>query len=103
MYYATFSNKLCNKIMCQISSFPVPTSCCAIAPAQSETTYMAWPNEIASFGILMYPFDSYTWAFVFGAAVGEFIILIIMQLIWSGVIGKSTPRDFVYQGKEYKT
>ena len=59
------------------------------------------PKEIASFDTLMYPFDNYTWAFVFGAIVGEFIILIIMQLVWSGLVRKSTPRDFVYQGEEF--
>ena len=60
------------------------------------------PKEIASFDTLMYPFDNYTWAFVFGAIIGEFTIMIIMQLVWSGLVGKSTPRDFVYQGEEYQ-
>lgn len=61
------------------------------------------PKEIASFGTIMYPFDKYTWTFVSLAIVGEFITLIIMQLVWSGAVGISTPRDFVYQGEEYET
>ena len=61
------------------------------------------PGEIASFGTLTYPFDNYTWAFVVGAIVGEFIILIIMQLVWSGVVEESTPTDFVYQGEDHNT
>ena len=58
------------------------------------------PKKIASFGTLIYPVDTYTWALVFGAMAAEFIILIIMQLVWSNVAAKSTPKDFIYQGEK---
>ena len=58
------------------------------------------PKEVASFATLMDPFDNFSWAFVFGAVVVEFIILIIMQLVWSYVAEKATPKDFVYQGEK---
>ena len=58
------------------------------------------PKEVASFATLMDPFDDFSWAFVFGAVVVEFVILIIMQLVWSHVAEKSTPKDFVYQGEK---
>ena len=58
------------------------------------------PKEIASFGTLVYPVDTYTWALVFGAVAAEFIILIILQLVWSNVAENPTPKDFVYQGEK---
>ena len=55
---------------------------------------------MASFRTLLYPYDTLTWAFVFGVAVGELAVLIIMQLVWSTVTKQSTPKDFVYQGEK---
>ena len=58
------------------------------------------PKEIATFGTLSYPVDTLTWIFVVFAMMGEFIILIVMQIVWSSFVGKSTSRDIVYQGEQ---
>ena len=58
------------------------------------------PKEMASFRTLLYPLDTFTWAFVFSVTVGEFAVLIIMQFAWSYVAQQSTPKYFVYQGKK---
>ena len=58
------------------------------------------PKEMASFRTLLYPFDTFTWVFVFGVAVGEFAVLIIMQLVWSYVAKQPNHKDFVYQGEK---
>ena len=55
---------------------------------------------MASFRTLLYPVDTYTWTFVIGVAVGEFAVLIIMQLVWSYVAKQSNHKDFVYQGEK---
>ena len=60
------------------------------------------PKEIASFGTLTYPADSYTWYLVVGVVSAEFMILIIMQVLWSNAAGSSTPKDFIYQGENIK-
>ena len=58
------------------------------------------PKEIATLGTLSYPVDTSTWVFVAVAMMGEFIILIVMQIVWSSFVGKPISRDIVYQGKE---
>lgn len=57
------------------------------------------PNEIAFFGTLTYPLDSYTWYLIVAAMSAEFMILIIMQVLWSNAVGASKPKDFIYQGE----
>ena len=62
------------------------------------------PREIVSYDTIVYPFDIYVWGFAGGLIIVEFILLLVMQNLWSIIVSKQNPRDYFYQGfinKEY--
>ena len=74
--------------------------------------YLAWmyfyewvimgrkPLEISSFMALVYPLDFLTWVFSLLGTVVIFLILIIMQKLWSHESGEMYLSDYLYQGSK---
>ena len=56
------------------------------------------PKEITSYDIIIVPFDKYVWYFTLGCIITQFMLLIMMQNLWSRVMRTSNPRDFVFEG-----
>ena len=56
------------------------------------------PLETSSFMALVYPFDSFTWALSSLGTIAVFLILIIMQKLWSHASGETYLPDYLYQG-----
>ena len=56
------------------------------------------PREIASFETLINPFDNIVWAFYIGCTITIFIILVVMQELWSKISGKASPSGYMFQG-----
>ena len=56
------------------------------------------PLEISSFMALVYPLDLPTWILSLLGTIVMFLILIIMQKLWSHVSGEAYIPDYLYQG-----
>ena len=56
------------------------------------------PRPIVSYDTIIHPFDYQTWLFTFTLIIVEFILLLLMQKLWSQVSGKPGPSDHVFQG-----
>ena len=56
------------------------------------------PKEITSYDTIVIPFDKYVWFFTLGCIITQFLLLGMMQIIWSSVTGTRRPRDFVFEG-----
>ena len=56
------------------------------------------PIQIASFETLTNPFDSYVWAFCIGCTITIFVVLVVMQKLWSRASGKASPSGYMFQG-----
>ena len=56
------------------------------------------PGEIASYDTIIIPFDNYVWSFIFGCICAQFLLLVMMQHLYSNVTGTSNPTDFIYEG-----
>ena len=55
-------------------------------------------REISSYDTISYPFDIYTWGFTYGLIAVQFVLLLVIQNIWSSATGKSNPKDYIYEG-----
>ena len=58
----------------------------------------AKPREISSYDTISYPFDVYTWGFTYSLIIAQFMLLVVMQNLWSNATGKLKPKDYLYQG-----
>ena len=56
------------------------------------------PSEISSFMALVYPLDLLTWILYLLGTIVIFLILIIMQKLWSRVSGEAYFPEYLYQG-----
>ena len=56
------------------------------------------PKEITSYDTIVIPFDKYVWLFMFGCIITQFLLLVMMQELWSSVTGTSKPHDFIFEG-----
>ena len=56
------------------------------------------PNEIASYDTIVIPFEKNMWFATFGCIIAQFLLLVVMQLLWSHVSGTSNPEDFMFEG-----
>ena len=56
------------------------------------------PREIMSFDTITYPFDNYVWASTLSMIIAQFILLLIIQNVWSIASGKPNPQDYIFQG-----
>ena len=56
------------------------------------------PLEISSFMALVYPLDHYTWILSLLGTIVVFLILTIMQKLWSDVSGEAYFPEYLYQG-----
>ena len=56
------------------------------------------PLEISSFMALVYPLDFFTWILSLLGTIVVFLILIIMQKLWSHASGETYHLDYLYQG-----
>ena len=61
----------------------------------------AKPREISSYNTISYPFDIYTWVFTYSLIITQFVLLLVMQNLWSNALGKNNPQDYIYQGCHY--
>ena len=60
------------------------------------------PREIASYDTIILPFDKFVWAFMFGCICAQFLLLIVMQELYSTVTRTRNPDDFIYEGNHDK-
>ena len=56
------------------------------------------PGELATFDSIVIPFDKYVWAFMFGCICAQFLLLVLMQQLYSIVAGTRNSIDFIYEG-----
>ena len=56
------------------------------------------PKEIATYDTIVIPFDKYVWSFTLGCIITQFLLLVMMQNLWSFVTGTNKPHDFVFEG-----
>ena len=56
------------------------------------------PLEISSFMALVYPLDFFTWIFSLLGTIVMFIILTIIQKLWSHESGEAYLPEYLYQG-----
>ena len=57
------------------------------------------PEAIASYDSIIIPFDKYVWSFTFGCIIVQFLLLVVMQYLYSHVTGTKFRKDFIYEGK----
>ena len=57
------------------------------------------PKEIASYDSIIIPFDKYVWSFTFGCILVQFLLLVVMQYLYSHVTGTKHTNDFIYEGR----
>ena len=56
------------------------------------------PNEVASLGTLLYPFDFYVWAFTIASAIAVLICQMIARKLWLNSSRSTTDRNDTFQG-----
>ena len=56
------------------------------------------PKEITSYDTIIIPFDKYVWFFMLGCIITQFLLLVLMQNLWSNVTGTRKPHDFLFEG-----
>ena len=56
------------------------------------------PKAITTYDTITIPFDKYVWSFTFGCIFAQFILLVIMQQLYSHVTGKKNKNDYIYEG-----
>ena len=56
------------------------------------------PKEIASYDTIVIPFEKNMWFATFGCIIAQFLLLVVMQLLWSRASGTSNPEDFIFEG-----
>ena len=56
------------------------------------------PRSMVSYDTIIHPFDYQTWLSTFILIFVEFILLLVMQNIWSYASGKPRPPDYIFQG-----
>ena len=56
------------------------------------------PRELATYDSIVIPFDKYVWAFMFGCICAQFLLLVLMQQLYSIVAGTRNSIDFIYEG-----
>ena len=61
------------------------------------------PKEIMTYDTITIPFDKYVWSFTFCCIFAQFVLLVIMQLLYSHVTGTQNKRDYVYEGNFNKS
>ena len=60
------------------------------------------PGELATFDSIVIPFDKYVWAFMFGCICAQFLLLVLMQQLYSIVADTRNSIDFIYEGNLQK-
>ena len=61
------------------------------------------PEELTTFDTIIIPFDKYIWAFMFSCISAQFLLLVLMQQIYSTVTGTRNSIDFIYEGNLLKS
>ena len=56
------------------------------------------PMPIASYETLINPFDIGVWVFSIASIITIFVVLVVMQKLWSKVSGKASPSGYMFQG-----
>ena len=51
-----------------------------------------------SYDTLLIPFDKYVWSFTFCCTITVFMLLLVMQNIWSYVTGTHNPDGYIFEG-----
>ena len=57
------------------------------------------PQPVATYNTILNPFDYYTWVFTFLCILVQFVLLLIVQNIWSKLSGRPNPKDYIYEGQ----
>ena len=65
---------------------------------QGASVIVRRPREIISYDTIFYPLDFLVWVSLFSGIVAQFILLIIMQNLWSIASGKPKPQDYIFEG-----
>ena len=56
------------------------------------------PRPVASYDTIVNPFDYITWVFTLLSIVMQFLLLLVMQNVWSRVTGRLSPEDYIFEG-----
>ena len=56
------------------------------------------PKQVASYDTIVNPFDHFTWGFTFLSIVIQFLLLLLIQNVWSKASGAPNPDDYIYEG-----
>ena len=58
------------------------------------------PKPVASYDTIVNPFDLVTWGLTFLIIIMQFILLLLLQNIWSKASGAPNPDDYIYEGAD---
>ena len=61
----------------------------------------ARPKPIVTYDSIVYPFDLQVWGFTFACIITQFLLLQIMQCVWSKISGMQNRTDYIYEGAYY--
>ena len=56
------------------------------------------PKNITSYDTIAIPFDTNMWFATLGSIIAQFLMLVVMQNLWSYVTGTSYKWDFIFEG-----
>ena len=56
------------------------------------------PKPVASYDTIVNPFDLVTWGLTFLIIIIQFLLLLLLQNVWSKASGAPNPDDYIYEG-----
>lgn len=76
-----------------------------LPPMIANTWFITYqkPKEIISFDSIIIPFDKYVWIFTFVCICAQFLLLVIMQHLYSHLTGMKYTNDYIYEGNNAKS
>ena len=56
------------------------------------------PKEVTSYDTIVIPFETKVWIATICTIIAQFLLLSVMQILWSFVSETNFPDDFIYEG-----
>ena len=56
------------------------------------------PKKITSYDTIIIPFGKNMWFATFCCIIAQFLLLVVMQNLWSYLSGTGNPEDFIFEG-----
>ena len=70
-------------------------------PPMSANSYFITsqkPKAITTYDTITIPFDKYIWSLTFGCIFAQFLLLVVMQQLYSHMTGTKNKNDYIYEG-----